>query len=452
MSKFKPWKNRSKSFCVHPWSHLAIEPNGNVIPCCHARWKNPNVKEENPTVLGNINSQSTEEIFNGKKMRDIRLSMLTGTLPENICGKCIMYEKNKTKSPRHWAFNKPYANEITYAAAETKKDGTFENYKIKYWDLRYSNVCNMSCIMCSPTYSHKWTAEIKNIDKNLISEDARKQVAGVLVYDRDEVLAMPKKLQVKNLNWVDEGINDVEDIYFAGGEPLVMDEHWYILKKLDEMKRYDVQIKYNTNMLKLDYKGENVIDYWKKWKTNKLLIECSIDETEQRAEYIRYGTDWEIVKTNIRKVIDAGIRIKPIISVACYNIHRLEDLYYELQELFKGSADGNFDPTLNPVFTKAYSFAVWPDEYKSKFKKQLKNLDKSLMPGVKNRLKTLVKMLESDHDRTCAINFLRKSAVLDVNRNNSIFESIPEMKVINELYDNEYEKTQDLYKKHIKEN
>ena len=45
---------------------------------------------------------------------------------------------------------------------------------------------------------------------------------------------------------VDQHIMDVEEIYFAGGEPLVMQEHYTILEKLIEAGRTDVRLRYNT--------------------------------------------------------------------------------------------------------------------------------------------------------------------------------------------------------------
>ena len=43
----------------------------------------------------------------------------------------------------------------------------------------------------------------------------------------------------------------VDEIYFAGGEPLVMPEHYQILDKLLELGRTDVNIRYSTNFSKM---------------------------------------------------------------------------------------------------------------------------------------------------------------------------------------------------------
>ena len=426
-------KNRTQSICIHPWSHLAFDPDGSMIPCCHA----------NDAVLGNINKDSVDEVFNGEKMNAIRKSMINGKMPEDVCKKCIYLESINAKSPRHKAFTHHYANKVEQEiVANTNHDGSLKDYKIRFWDLRYSNRCNMSCIMCAPKWSHKWTAEIKKLDSMVHDENEKHKLASALVYDREEVLNMPKVLELSNhTDWIDNGIHDVEHIYFAGGEPLIMDEHWYILKKLDEYKRYDVKIKYNTNMLKLDYRGESVIDYWKKWKRDNLFVECSIDETGVRAEYIRNGTVWKTIKNNIKSVIDAGIKINPIISVGCYNVHRLPDLVEELKEIFGQQDNKLFRPSLNIVYTKAYSMSVWPDKQRKQIRKILKRWEKNTFNIVPNQLKPIYNQLEKEHDPTAAKNFLRKSAILDYSRGKNIFNSIPELEIVNSLYDNLYTKT-----------
>lgn len=447
MKKINPYKLRD-TLCIHPWSHLAVNPDGSVIPCCHARWKNPKRDETNPNVLGNMKTHTLDEIFNGEKMKKIRHQMMNGILPEENCSKCAYYESINVKSPRQWAYHMEQADATMKDIAEnTNPDGSLNDYKIRYWDLRYSNVCNMSCIMCSPEWSHKWTAEYKALDASMTTEKAKWDLASALVLPREEVLAAPKKQDLSNhLDWVDKGINDVQKIYFAGGEPMAMDEHWYILNKLDENKRYNVVIKYNTNMLKLEHRGQSAVDIWKKWSTRNLLVECSIDETGKRAEYIRYGTDWKVVSENIRKVVEAGIRIKPIISVGCYNIHRLPELFEELSELFAGGVEKAFEPTFNPVFTKAFSIPVWPDEEKEKIIENLKKLEPKLT--VKNRLKVFYDLLKQPHDEASARAFLRKVAVLDISRNNSVFDDIPELEVVNDKYNDYYGHCQKLFRDH----
>ena len=62
---------------------------------------------------------------------------------------------------------------------------------------------------------------------------------------------------------LDQQIDNVEEIYFAGGEPLIMDEHYYILEKLIAKGRRDVRLRYSTNLMKIKYKQWDNIELWR---------------------------------------------------------------------------------------------------------------------------------------------------------------------------------------------
>ena len=436
-----PYKLKATSLCIHPWSHLAINPNGDVVPCCHQRGANP-------TILGNVKEKTIDEIFNGDKMKKLRVDMLNGILPEDTCHKCVNYEKIGVKSPRQWAFTHHYADEVMDIIPTTQEDGTLPDFKIRYWDLRFSNICNMTCVMCTPQFSSRWTIEANRLYKSMTSDNARSQLMQTLVLSEEDTIAMDKVENFgEKISWVDDAIHDVEKIYFAGGEPLVMDEHWYILEKLDNLKKYNVKMKYNSNLLKLDYKGKNVIDYWKKWKKDSLYIENSVDELGARAEWIRYGTDWKIVSSNIRKLVEADIRCSPIISLGCYNIFRLPEMLEEFKELYR-SDNERFTPALNPVFTKAFNIQVLPDKFKKEIRKKIKRYEKST--GVHNpqNLKTFYNELEKPHSEQGARNFLKKSAVLDFSRDTNVFEAIPELDILNKEYPGIYDNAYNLISEH----
>ena len=81
-----------------------------------------------------------------------------------------------------------------------------------------------------------------------------------------------------------------------------MDEHWYVMNKLVELGRTDVQVHYNTNLSKLKYKDNDAIELWKNFKN--INIGASLDDSHQRAEYIRKGTVWSEIEDNMRRIRD----------------------------------------------------------------------------------------------------------------------------------------------------
>ena len=139
---------------------------------------------------------------------------------------------------------------------------------LKYWDFRFSNLCNMKCRSCGPRYSSAWVPDAKKLGYT----------------DQEKVWMIDTIDDQNNYDFLKDQINVVEKIYFAGGEPLIMPEHWQILDMLVENNRFDVKISYNTNALTLTHKNKNAIDYWKQWPPGKVQVWPSIDEIGKRAE------------------------------------------------------------------------------------------------------------------------------------------------------------------------
>lgn len=417
--------------CVYPWSHININPNGDVWPCCHQRG-------DNIRVYGNFKNDSIDTIFNSEPAKELRKFMLDGKLPSD-CGKCINFEKIGIASPRQNANNQSWAKEILDSIENTTNtDGSLKSYKIKYWDLRWSNLCNMNCVMCDPEWSSLWTQDIKEklsyyTNKTIEEDNMLRAWKNRINEDTRKVRHLPNK------NWIDNNIKDVQSIYFAGGEPLIMKEHWYILNKLVELKRFDVRIKYNTNMLKIDYQKQNAIDLWKHWDRKLLSVEGSIDETGKRAEWIRTGTVWNTVKNNILEVKNAGIRFFPNTSIGCYNVIRLPELLQELFDLF--------DPdqiNVNPVFNEWCCVQVLPDRIKKDILLKTKQWHSKSKLNV-TKLNSIYAELEKPHDPWYIKKFFKRCAFNDLNKHSTLFDHIPWFEELNRLNGNHYEKFRDEF-------
>tara|TARA_X000001036_G_scaffold427154_1_gene455435 strand:+ start:594 stop:1946 length:1353 start_codon:yes stop_codon:yes gene_type:complete len=424
--------NESK-ICIHPWSHVNINPNGDVWPCCHQRG-------DVMYVLGNFKTQSVDEIFNGEPIRKIRRDMIAGKLPKEVCSKCIEYEKLDILSPRQTAEFQPYAKKVHELIAKTNADGSIDDYKIKYWDLRWSNKCNMNCVMCDPDWSSLWTSDVRKLlsgySQKVIDEDQ------MLKNYSNRVKHIDKVQNVPNLGWIDKHINDVEYIYFAGGEPLIMDEHWYILDKLHNLGRHNVKLKYNTNMSKLEHLGKNAIDYWKHWERPFLSVEGSIDETEKRAEWIRSGTVWKTVQSNIQKLVSENIKCQPNVSIGCYNVIRLPELIEELYELYYNPNNKTLKVNLNAVLNDWCKISILPDDWKKELIDKIQKFENTTKIPISQLNKVYVE-LHKPQDEHGLHKFFRKASFLDLNKHSSLLESIPELSRLNDSYGNLYEKYKD---------
>lgn len=297
MSKAGP---ENKTFCILPWVHMHIWPNGVTYPCCLAT---------NDYVLGNTNEKSFQELWNSDRMRTLRKNIVDGK-PTGGCSRCYEHEANGSVSMRQ-NMNSDFKEHLDRVEL-TNDDGSVDDVFMAYMDIRFSNICNMKCRTCGPELSSSWVDDAVKMNR----------------YGEDQ----PKVLKIKrNLSefWddVEPWIDSVERIYFAGGEPLIMDEHYKILEHLIEIGKTDIVIAYNTNFSKLTYKRKDVIELWKHFPN--LNIGASLDAMGDRAELMRSGTIWKDIEANRQRVLEEAPHAKFQISstISAYNAWHCVDFF-----------------------------------------------------------------------------------------------------------------------------
>jgi radical SAM protein with 4Fe4S-binding SPASM domain len=274
----------SDSFCILPWMHLHAFPDGRAYPCCFAFDK---------LHVGNLNEQSMEEVFNGDKMKQMRLNMLNNKKSKE-CVKCYDQEQSGFFSLR-LSSNKHFGHNIGMTE-NTKPDGTAD-FVIKYWDIRFSNLCNMACRSCGTWFSSNWYEDHKKLT-GAPPDHAKIMKAGRNSNDIWEQLL--------------KQFDHVEQFYFAGGEPIIMEEHLRILKELDKRKMYHVRLIYNTNFSKSRFKGTDIFELWNKF--DSVSIGASLDAEGSRAELMRKGTVWEEAVANRKRMLEVCPQVDFYIS------------------------------------------------------------------------------------------------------------------------------------------
>ncbi len=276
----------SKTFCIYPWIHLHAYPTGEAYPCCHAEMK--------PGVVGNCRTQTLEEIWRGEPMQQLRRDMLTET-PNAACTRCYEQEASGFFSGRKSA-NKHHGHHIKKLESNP--------FEMTYWDIRFSNLCNLKCRSCGHIFSSQW-----------YQDQAR--LAGPEWKAQNKVLNYAGRTETDMWEQLLPHLDYVEQIYFAGGEPLLMEEHYRILQELVRRGRTDVRLIYNTNFTHTDLKGESVFEYWKQF--DSVAVGASLDAMGPRAEYIRKGTDWAQVEQNRRDMLricpEVDFYISPTLSI-----------------------------------------------------------------------------------------------------------------------------------------
>ena len=347
----------SKSFCTLPWTHLNIQPNGDIYPCCMAPYNKP---------IGNISKTTLEEIWNGDDMKNIRKEMLSGKRPET-CKRCFLLEDNNIISPRTH-HNHFFKDRIEHFVENTNPEtGEFNEFKLKYWDFRWSNRCNFKCRMCGVFSSSKWYEDAKVIHGH---DSETKGVYQFNINGKENVFDL-----------VDKFIYDVEEIYFAGGEPLVMDENYLILEKLIEAGRTDVTLRYNTNFSHLTYKKWDLFDMWMKFQNDpkgSVSLFASLDAAGDLAELVRSGTNWPKVEENLKKCINAGINVVFSPTVSLLNMYHIDKLIEAAERVGLNPNSFSVHNLLtDPLY---YDIRLLPDYLKESFINKLKNYKENGCP------------------------------------------------------------------------
>ncbi len=129
-------------------------------------------------------------------------------------------------------------------------------------------------------------------------------------------------------------IPNLKEVYFAGGEPLMIREHKKFIEEIIRQGyNYDIILRYNTNGILVD---EELIELWKHFKLVKVGV--SIDAVGKRNNYIRFPTDWSKVEKNLHMLDNTPDNIQPSIATAVqiFNIKHLPDfIYWKLSSNFR---------------------------------------------------------------------------------------------------------------------
>ena len=400
----------SDTFCMLPWMHIHSFPDGRAYPCCFGM---------DPYPVGNVNEKSMKEIFNDKRMKQMRLNMLNNKKSKE-CVKCYDQEKSGFFSLR-LSSNKHFGHLIDLVDS-TKADGTAD-FIMKYWDIRFSNLCNMACRSCGTWFSSNWYEDHKKIHG---SDPGHPKImrAGRSANDIWEQLL--------------EQFDHVEQFYFAGGEPIIMEEHLRILKELDKRKMYHVRLIYNTNFSKSKFKGTDIFELWNKF--DSVSIGASLDAEGARAELIRKGTKWDDIVANRKRMMEVCPKVDFYISstVGMVNALHVPDFHrnWVEQGLIKPQ-DFNFNLLQWPKWQRMDMF---PQEYKKrveeKYREHMTWLQKNdhLTRATKGFESAIKWMNERDTSNNLPLFFNLTKKYDDV-RGESLVEVFPELKELFEKYE-----------------
>ena len=247
----------NRHFCPMPWTGLMYNFDGTVKNC---------IRSDVATgALGNIKDAPIEKILLGP-INVTKQTNIINNDPAAGCHTCYDLEHGKEGfdiiSDRIF-----YIREFKKTPLDTYQ---IESHNLQAIDVRWTNLCNFSCVYCSTEFSSKWADEL-GVKKETPSE---KQLADFKEY----IYRHAKQLK---------------HVYLAGGEPLLMKENLELLKELNP----NVNLRINTNLSKVD---TGVFDAVCQFKNVHWTV--SIETTEAEFEYIRFGGKWSDFLENLNTI------------------------------------------------------------------------------------------------------------------------------------------------------
>ena len=274
-------------YCAAPWRGLHINPRGDVKTCCAG----------DPNMLGNLNTNTIEEILHGPVMQEIRQSIRQGE-PHKYCYNCVQAEQTG-QSERAWH------NDVNPGFDPATASDT-EHVPVLI-DIRWNTTCNLTCNYCGDKCSSKW-ASLKHIPFKSGAKPYYEQACDYLEKHRDHI----------------------KEIALVGGEPLLLPEN----ARLMDVIGSDPKITFITNM-SVDFETNKIVK--KVIDRPNVSWSMSFDNVGPQFEYVRSGGDWTQLDHNVHMVADrirSGLHWGGIHSTYnLYNCTRLHELRRYADEL-----------------------------------------------------------------------------------------------------------------------
>ena len=306
----------TKTFCAAPWFAVRTNSNGSFAPCCEFT---PSLSKFKENKIYTTNVNTIEEWTNSSYMEYVRQQLGVGNKISE-CEKCWKKEKNNIISLRQQINDTLTDNcrdnlQNTWIGSFLKK----KNKKIILLaaDIKISNLCNYSCVMCNPHDSSiiftKWHKEKENIfvkeeikkNKNYFNEiknKNRKKYSYDILF---EILKHP-----------------IKHLKFLGGEPLLEKKLLTILSNINNNKKSAISLHFVTNG------SIDITEIIKKYNLNFKSVSAtvSLEGIEDIQEWARKGAKWENIKKNIILAKKNRIQISIHHTIQLSTILRLNKL------------------------------------------------------------------------------------------------------------------------------
>jgi MoaA/NifB/PqqE/SkfB family radical SAM enzyme len=299
-------KNSPESFpkgCFLPLNAIAVHPQGFPHFCLTSTMKHEGGLKD----------------FEAKRM-EIHEALLRGEWP-TTCLRCKNKEDRNLQSRRTRTWERKaamYGMELAKNIVENESRAT-----IRHLEISFSNVCNISCVMCSSEFSSSW-----------IPLDKRAVEGGIQFRDFTTPFQKIHKINKELLDEIVEHLEDIDLIIIKGGEPTREPVCLEFLKKVASSTK-------KKSNLSVFLQSNGTRDP-KEWMVGledlNFEVGFSIDGWNEVFRWIR-GADFERVLNHFIEIQNKN-SVKSVsidFTLSAFNCFHLPEFFEELIELKKRS-------------------------------------------------------------------------------------------------------------------
>jgi sulfatase maturation enzyme AslB (radical SAM superfamily) len=338
---------------------VAIFPDQKIRPCCQA-------SAEYSKPLSFISDPG-------------RFSDLKNTIRPAACKKCWEAEDYGRQSYRQ--------SFLQYK--DRCKNG------INFLDFRHSNQCNLKCRYCNPHFSNQWAKELEY--NNTLIQSNFWTHADLLI------------------------TGDLQDIYWCGGEPLIMKDHYDFLQEI--IRRgfaKNIGLRYNSNLTQINYKGIDFSEIWKHFK--KVSIAVSLDAAGIEINSIRSGSIWQDIDNNIKNLLSIKNKISTTLELYLAPTVSMLNVWF-LPKLFDYATKKDISVHLNILSGPDYlSLNAIPRKLQAQAIDCINSVRSMVADCDYNHM---MSMLVRDDNEYLFLHAVRHILLLDKIRNENLFDSLP---------------------------
>lgn len=257
--------NASDTVCVLPFVAMHVNPLGGLRPCCM------------------FDNQAIENYFSDypawreRGLADLKHNLLEGRRDPR-CQVCWQQEDSGAPSHRQ-RHNDIYPQDVDTIMNST--DGA-ANLPLRMLHLDFDNLCNLRCIMCSPSLSSSLQTEIAG------NREAWQ------MWQPDIMRVSQPWHESERFNQLLEEMHTVEEIFVTGGEPLMNPG---LLRMLDTVDMSQKILTVTTNGTRVN---DHIMELLSRPRAIHVMI--SLEGVGAHNDYIRAGSDWNLIQNNIKRL------------------------------------------------------------------------------------------------------------------------------------------------------